>query len=214
MQSTNLPTVLCWSLSWSLPVSLFCAGFLLVSAGLCRLGLGNPTWEIQLGKTNFGKPTWGNQLGKSNLGKSTWENQLGKINLGFAVLCWFCAGLCWSLPVPCFVLVLQWSLLLSAGFAFLCWFCAGLCWSLPVSLFCAGFVLVSAGRCRSRCFVLAGFVLVAAGLCRFRCFVLVLRWSLLVSASFAVLCWFCAGLCWSLPVSLFCAGFVLVSAGL
>ena len=28
---------------------------------------------------------------------------------------------------------------------------------------------------------------------------------------FAFLCWFCAGLCWSLPVSLFCAGFVLVA---
>ena len=42
---------------------------------------------------------------------------------------------------------------------------SGLCWSLPVSLFCAGFVLVS------------------AGLCRFRCFVLVLCRSLLVSAS-------------------------------
>ena len=126
--------VLCWfsaGLCWSLPVRVG------------KSNLGNPTWEIQLGKTNFGKPTWGNQLGKSNLGKSTWENQLGKINLGFAVLCWFCAGLCWSLPVPCFVLVLQWSLLVSAGFAFLCWFCAGLCWSLPVSLFCAGYVLVS-----------------------------------------------------------------------
>ena len=82
----------------------------------------------------------------------------------------------------------------SAGFVLvLCW---SLSWSLLVSLFCAGFVLVS------------------AGLCRFRCFVLVLCWSLLVSASFAVLCWFCAGLSWSLPVSLFCAGFVLVSAGL
>ena len=59
----------------------------------------------------------------------------------------------------CFVLVLCWSLLVSASFAVLCWFCAG-------------FVLVSAG--------------------------------------FVVLCWFCAGLCWSLPVSLFCAGFALV----
>ena len=58
------------------------------------------------------------------------------------VLCWFCAGrspgLCWF---RCFVLVLCWSLLVSAGFAVLCWFCGGLCWSLPVSLFCAGFVM-------------------------------------------------------------------------
>jgi hypothetical protein len=37
--------------------------------------------------------------------------------------------------------------------------------------------------------------------------------ALLVSAGFAVLCWFCGGLCWSLPISLVCAGFVLVSAG-
>ena len=41
----------------------------------------------------------------------------------------------------CFVLVLCWSLLVSAGFAVLCWFCAGLCWSLLVSPLCAGFVL-------------------------------------------------------------------------
>ena len=34
------------------------------------------------------------------------------------------------------------------------------------------------------------------------------------SAVFAILGWFCAGLCWSLPVSLFCAGFAMVSAGL
>ena len=39
----------------------------------------------------------------------------------------------------------------------------------------------------------SGDLLVSAGLCRFRCFVLVLCWSLLVSAGFAVLCWFCAG---------------------
>ena len=76
----------CWLNNATLPVSLFCAGFVLVSAGLCRF--------------------------------------------------------------RCFVLVLCWSLLVSAGFAVLCWFCAGLCWSLPVSLFCAGFVLVSAGLCR------------------------------------------------------------------
>ena len=85
----------------------------------------------------------------------------------------------------------HWSLLVSAVFAVLCWFCAGLCWSLLVSLFCAGFVLVS------------------AGLCRFRCFLLVLCWSLLDSAGFVVLCWFCAGLCWSLPVSPFCTAFAL-----
>ena len=102
------------------------------------------------------------------------------------------------------------------------------CWlnnaTLLVSLFCAGFVLVSAGLCRFRCFVLvlqrsllvsAGFAVLcwfcaglSPGLCRFRCFVLVLCWSLLVSASFAVLCWFCNGLCWSLSASLFCAGFI------
>ena len=89
---------------------------------------------------------------------------------------WFSAGLCWSRCV-CVVLCgsvwfwvgFRWSLVVSAVFAVLCWFCAGLCWSLPVSLFCAGFVLVSAGRCR------------------FRCFVLVLCWSLLVYADFAVL---------------------------
>ena len=49
----------------------------------------------------------------------------------------------------CFVLVLCWSLLVSAGFVVLCWFCAGLCWSLPVSLICAGFVVVSTRMCRS-----------------------------------------------------------------
>jgi hypothetical protein len=81
------------------------------------------------------------------------------------------------------------------------WFCVGLCWSLPVSLFCAGFVLVSPGLCR-----ILPFSQVKNKL-QFLC------WSLLVSAGFVVLCWFCAGLCWSLPVSLFCAGFVLVSAG-
>ena len=37
------------------------------------------------------------------------------------------------------------------------------------------------------------YLVVSAGLCRFHCFVLVLWWSLLVSAGFAVLCWFCAG---------------------
>ena len=95
------------------------------------------------------------------------------------VLCWFCAGrspgLCWF---RCFVLVLCWSLLVSAGFAVLCWFCNGFCWSLPVSRFCAGFC---AGLCWSLPVSLfcAGFVLV----------------SLLVSARFAVLCWSCAGLC-------------------
>jgi hypothetical protein len=98
------------------------------------------------------------------------------VSAGFAVLCWFCDVLCWSLSVSLFC----------AGFVLVS---AGLCWSLPVSLFCAGFVLVSPGLCRFRCFVLvlcwslpvslfcAGFVLVSAGLCRFRCFVLVLRWS-------------------------------------
>ena len=54
---------------------------------------------------------------------------------GFAFLCWFCAGLCWSLLVSlfcagfvldslrfrCFVLVLCWSLLVSAKFVVLCW---------------------------------------------------------------------------------------------
>ena len=47
---------------------------------------------------------------------------------------------------------------------------------------------------------LFGSVWFWAGLCRFRCFVLVLCWSLLAPAGFAVLCWFCVGLCWSLLV--------------
>ena len=36
---------------------------------------------------------------------------------------------------------------------------------------------------------------------------------MLIAAGLAVLCWFCAGLCWSLPVLLLCAGLGLVSAG-
>ena len=140
------------------------------------------------------------------------------------VLCWslswsllvslFCDGfvlvsaaLCWF---HCFVLVLCWSLLVSAGFAVLCWFCAGLRWSLPVSLFCAGFVLVSASLCWFRYIFCAGFVLVAlpvsAGFAVLCCFCAGLCWSLLV---LLFLCWFCGGLCWSLPVSPFCAGFVM-----
>ena len=96
---------------------------------------------------------------------------------------WFGVGLGQS---RCACVVLCGFLLVRAGLAAFVWFCvvlcgfglvsAGLLWSLPFSPFCAGFVLVS------------------AGLCRFRCFVLVLRWSLLVAAGFANLCWFCGGL--------------------
>ena len=88
------------------------------------------------------------------------------------------AGLGWSRRSHCVCLVLCGFGLVSAGFVVLCWFCAGLCWSLPASLFCAGFVLVSAGLC----WFCAG-----------------LSWSLPDSAVFAVLCHIV--LCWSLRVS-------------
>jgi hypothetical protein len=52
-----------------------------------------------------------------------------------------------------FVLVLCWSLLVSAGLAVLCWLRSGLCWSRPVSLFVLVLcwsLLVSAGLATMR----------------------------------------------------------------
>ena len=92
---------------------------------------------------------------------------------------------------------------------FWCWFFAGLCWSLPVSLFCTGFVLVSLlvsaglGWFHCVCLVLCGFGLVADSFAVFFGFVN----FVLVSAALAA---FCLVLGWSLPVSLFCAGFALL----
>jgi hypothetical protein len=82
------------------------------------------------------------------------------------------------------MLVLCWSLLVSAGFPVLCWFCVGLCWSLPNSLFCAGLSWSLSDPVGFA--VLCWFWLVSAGRCRFHCFVLVLCWSLLVCAGFAL----------------------------
>ena len=84
---------------------------------------------------------------------------------------WFWAGL-------------GWSRLVSLRFVWFCWFWAGL------AAFCevvCGFGFVSAqipelSKPEPQNVFYAGFVLVSAGLCGFRCFVLVLRWTLLVSA--------------------------------
>ena len=97
---------------------------------------------------------------------------------------------------------LRWSRLLSLRFA---WFCMVLGWSLAVSAVLCGFMyfaLVSAALAAFG-LVLYGFGLVSAGFAVLYGFM----YFVLVSAALAA---FCLVLGWSLPVSLFCAGFALL----
>ena len=145
--------------------------------GARHVGLAVLCGDLLLGNLLFGNLLFGNLL----FGKVLFGNLLGfaMVSAGlcrFRFFVWFCAGLCWSLPVSLFcagfVLVallvsagfavlfwfcagLCWSLLVSAGFAVLCWFCAGICWSLPVSLFCGRRFLQRGPRLSTACLLLS-----------------------------------------------------------